>query len=902
MKKTNCSSMNGLMLRGIVCLLLTGPVTRADFTYSEPTLVPNVNSANSDGSPYISRDGLELYFNSAAEGECSDMWVSKRSTTEDSWSVPTKLEGSIHSPGTEYAASYSADGLTLYFSEGYESASGCAPRAEGYGHTDLWVSTRASKNHPWGIPKNLGPTVNSNNVEDSPCISTDGLSVYFVSDRGGLGGSDVYVTNRQSKDDPWGEPVNLGSNVNSDAYEYAVFISPDSLSLFISRGWSQPKVFVCRRRTSTDPWGPAEFFAPVNSGTYLGGNPNGTATAGLTFSEEDSTVYFGRGTSVHSTNWNIWQVEVTPILDLNEDGAVNKSDVNELRDHWGTRNALYDIAPIPCGDSMVDAKDLLVLGRHLSVVATDPHPANRERNIPHNTALSWEPSEFAQMHDVYLGTVYDEVSNATKADSSYIGRQEAISCQLGPLEFSKTYYWRVDEISDAPDFIAIRGDIWSFTTEPFSNPIENIIATASSSHAESMEPEKTVDGSGLDALQQHSTQATDMWLSGVGDPTPWIQYEFDKVYKLDHLSVWNSNQLIESFLGLGAKGVVIETSVDGAEWTVLEGTTLFNQATGTADYAANTSIDLAGVMAQHVKITINTGYGMMPQYGISEVRFFSIPVRARQAVPASGKTMEGVDVVLKWHTGREAVSHQVHFSPDSAAITDAAALVGVTNTPSFDLSAQGLELGTTYYWRIDEVNEAANPSIYVGDLWSFSTPNYLTVDDLDQYNDTCNRIFFAWEDGLGHNGGADVAGCNMTPSDGNGGGSVVGHNQAPFAEKTITNVDSLQSMPLIYDNSMGQSETTLLLASQDWTTSGVQTLSLFFFGQPDNSGQLYVKINDTKLIYNGDGADLTQERWRQWDIDLTTLEGLQNVTTLTIGVDGDTAAGMLYIDDIRLYP
>ena len=74
---------------------------------------------------------------------------------------------------------------------------------------------------------------------------------------------------------------------------------------------------------------------------------------------------------------------------------------------------------------------------------------------------------------------------------------------------------------------------------------------------------------------------------------------------------------------------------------------------------------------------------------------------------------------------------------------------------------------------------------------------------------------------------------------------------------------------------------------------------MFYYGQPDNSGQLYVKINNTKVT---GAADLTQEQWTRWDIDLTGLAGLQNVTQLTIGVDGGSAAGMLYIDDIRLYP
>ncbi len=53
---------------------------------------------------------------------------------------------------------------------------------------------------------------------------------------------------------------------------------------------------------------------------------------------------------------------------------------------------------------------------------------------------------------------------------------------------------------------------------------------------------------------------------------------------------------------------------------------------------------------------------------------------------------------------------------------------------------------------------------------------------------------------------------------------------------------------------------------------------------------------------NNHASQLPQEQWQQWNIDLSPLDGLENVTSLTIGVDGDSAAGMLYIDDIRLYP
>ena len=85
-----------------------------------------------------------------------------------------------------------------------------------------------------------------------------------------------------------------------------------------------------------------------------------------------------------------------------------------------------------------------------------------------------------------------------------------------------------------------------------------------------------------------------MWMTNGAKPA-WIQFEFDKVYKLDHMLVWNSNQLIESFLGFGAKTVTIEYSEDGATWTTLEGVPEFAKATGTPTYTANTTVDFGGV-------------------------------------------------------------------------------------------------------------------------------------------------------------------------------------------------------------------------------------------------------------------------------------------------------------------
>ena len=95
-----------------------------------------------------------------------------------------------------------------------------------------------------------------------------------------------------------------------------------------------------------------------------------------------------------------------------------------------------------------------------------------------------------------------------------------------------------------------------------------------------------------------------------------------------------------------------------------------------------------------------------------------------------------------------------------------------------------LEWNKTYYWRVDEVNEADAGSPWKGSLWSFTTADFLVIDDFESYtDDEGSRIYQTWLDDW-----ADTA-C----------GSTVGYLEAPFAEQTIVHGGS-QSMPLDYNN------------------------------------------------------------------------------------------------------
>ncbi len=523
-----------------------------------------------------------------------------------------------------------------------------------------------------------------------------------------------------------------------------------------------------------------------------------------------------------------------------------------------------------------------------------PEPDDGKADVSRDTALNWNSGKFADTHDVYLGTVFEDVNAADRSSPLLVSRGQADPTYDPPghLSFAQTYYWRIDEVNAPPDSTVFKGEVWSFTTEPAAYPVDGrtIRATASSSEPD-QGPEKTIDGSGL-TNDLHSNKLTDMWLTAGGATGPaWIQYEFERVLRLSHMWVWNHNGLLEAAVGLGSKEVTIEYSTNGTDYTALKTTPLFARASGKTTYTHNTTVDFGGVTAKYVRLTISSNWGrILKQYGLSEVRFFSRPVFAKESSPSPGATDVDVDAALSWRAGREAASHNVYLSTDQQAVIDGTAPVSTVTSSSY---APALDLDSTYYWRVDEANEAETPSIWQGDVWSFSTREYVVVDDFESYTDDMDAgeaIYQTWTDGYN----------NPTTN-----GSQVGYILSPFEEHKIVRPGSRKSMPLKYDNTVAtNSEATRTVDSpQDWTQHGVKTLTLWLHGGPDNVvQQLYVKINTTKILYNGDLESLKRAYWQIWSIDLTTLD-VSSVTSLSIGFDRIGAAGgqgIIFIDDITL--
>ena len=223
---------------------------------------------------------------------------------------------------------------------------------------------------------------------------------------------------------------------------------------------------------------------------------------------------------------DIWQAPILPIVDFNGDGKVDLADMTLLEANWARTSLCATSAPSlgrwRGGREGPDGPD---------AVADDARPTCLRR-AP-SVVLSWITPSFAESFDVYLGTSQSAVTNADRADPCGVlvsqGQMGTTYDPNGLLEYEQTYYWRVDLVTSGPAPTIYKGPVLSFTTEPYA-----VSDQAHHGHGLQLSnaltgPEKTIDGSGLDALDQHShVQRRTMWLSKKTQTPVWIQYEFDR--------------------------------------------------------------------------------------------------------------------------------------------------------------------------------------------------------------------------------------------------------------------------------------------------------------------------------------------------------------------------------------
>jgi len=345
-----------------LALCTVAKVAKADFTFGTPTnLGPVVNSASSDYGTCLSADGLEMYFTSERPGGfgSGDIWVSTRQSVNDPWGPPANLGEPVNGPYSESYPSLSSDGLTMYFSDAYSSV----PRPGGLGGGDIWITTRPTRSDPWTAPVNLGAPINSFNLDMSPTISGDGLTLVFTSNNraGGLASWDMWMSMRASVQDLWGQPVNLGSTVNSGNWDGECGISWDGLALFYGTGRTgivgAIDIWMSTRKTLADSWTVGvSLSAVVNSSSN-----DGTARV----SPDMRTLYFCSDRSGGLGSYDLFEAPIIPLVDFNGDRIVDSADMCTMVEHWHTDYPLCDIGPAPWGDGIVDVEDLKVLAEHL---------------------------------------------------------------------------------------------------------------------------------------------------------------------------------------------------------------------------------------------------------------------------------------------------------------------------------------------------------------------------------------------------------------------------------------------------------------------------------------------------------------------------------------------------------
>lgn len=264
----NTASFGGPLAVGLVSLIVTcarapesnqlASGVRCEFGTGQ-SLGHLVNSPVFDGSPTVSGDETELIFTSGRDGQ-QDLFVSTRPSQQDTWREPVNLGPLVNdSISDDFSPRLSNDGTVLYF--------GSFDRREGFGKGDMYVATRASRQHPWGHATNLGPRLNTEEFEAFPTPTADGNTLYFNrSTTFDSQNSDIYVTSRSGPDDEWSEPTRAPSGINTQRAEFSPSLTSDGNTLyFASERGGHIEIWFSTRGHQADAWGaPQRLGADIN--------------------------------------------------------------------------------------------------------------------------------------------------------------------------------------------------------------------------------------------------------------------------------------------------------------------------------------------------------------------------------------------------------------------------------------------------------------------------------------------------------------------------------------------------------------------------------------------------------------------------------------------------------------
>jgi hypothetical protein len=548
----------------------------------------------------------------------------------------------------------------------------------------------------------------------------------------------------------------------------------------------------------------------------------------------------------------------------------------------------------------VDADGTVWTGDLWSFTATPPtawapQPGDGFTYVDPCTALQWSAGFNAVGHDVYLGTDRAAVESGA-GDTLKASGLLRPTYTPGPLARATTYYWRVDETVGSSK---VTGPVWSFAVRPVMAKADpsligwwklddegsgTAVDYSGWDHYGTLYgPQWTEgyfgDGLEFDGLDDYVDCGTDasIALSGSFTLAAWIRLNAStsdaKIASNQNnatggykMGVYSNK--VELEIRTAANSPLLNRPIEGG--TILtpglwyhvagvysQGQYLRTYVNGVLD-RERLLTDLLGTSNGTLKIGRESHTSGFYWFGsLDDVRLYNRaltqeevqqivrgdPRLASDRQPARDAVVDFRDATaLSWSPGETAAAHDVYFGTDKAAVkaagTTSPEYQGRQDETSFSLDGL-VTFGGTYFWRIDEV-EADGTTLYPGDVWGFTIPDYLLVDDFESYNDLEDqgtRIYETWLDGLT-----------------NGTTSVVGNWDPPFCEQTIVH-GGKQSMPMDYNNIIepyraeGERE---FAPVQDWTTADVNTLSLWYRGLPP----AFLEAADGLITMGGSGHDI----------------------------------------------
>ncbi len=587
------------------------------------------------------------------------------------------------------------------------------------------------------------------------------------------------------------------------------------------------------------------------------------------------------------------------------------------------------------------------------LTAWNPAPVPGATYVDPNQDLTWQRGMATLFHTVYFGESLEQVGEATTGG---IMKPEPVY-DPGTLEENRTYYWRVDEFTPTG---TQKSEVWSFTTRPAipatADPNLLLLWTLDegpqaasavdwsghNKHGTKVNaPSWTPDGyhGGATVFDGSSyfygrtapalpTQTVCAWVRTAQAPASilgWANAHPTSGTHDKELYI-NADRTVSWHVYDGAAKIVTSTQpVADGTWhhvagVYTKGATMQLYIDGVLQGSTEVGNVYAGYNTPHMTVGIDSTARKHLNGAVDDVRVYNKalseeqlqelmrgnPLLASDPVPARNAIVEirAIDS-LRWTQGDTAASHDVYFGRDLAAVfaADKGAPEFQGNRTAANLPLAGLVEfgGGNYCWRIDEVE--ADGTVHAGNVWTFTVPDYLIVDDFESYDDAEDqgtRIYETWIDGWE----------NQT-------GSMVGYETAvagTFGETGIVHGGG-QSMPLDYNNVnapyYAEAERTWT-AAQDWTDQDATTLTLYFRGRSGNAPEpLYVTLEDsagkTATVVHPDPDAAQAGQWTEWSIPFSAFAAVNagRIETMIVGL-GNRAnptaggAGLLYIDNICL--